>query len=67
MSVINTKTHLGGEMHFQDANKNFLPHKSRTTNVIDHDITTRRAGVELLKRIDVVQLREPPHVRLVRV
>jgi hypothetical protein len=37
-------------------NKFFLPHKPGTAAVIDHEITTRRAGAKLLKRVGVVQM-----------
>ena len=39
----------------QRKTKNFYPYP-RTTAVIDHRITTRRAGAESMKRVDVVQM-----------
>ena len=53
--------------------KTILPHKLGTTTVIDHGITTRRAGAELLKCTGVVQMVadsavvRPSYVRLVLV
>ena len=34
----------------------FYTHKPGTTTIIGHEFTTRRAGAELLKRVDVVQM-----------
>jgi len=58
---------------YRDVKQKISTHKLRTNAAIDHMITTRRAGTELLKRVGVVQMEAgsvvagSPHVRLVLV
>jgi hypothetical protein len=64
---------MGYEVGYASDKQKFPPHKTRKAAIIDHRITTRRAGAELLYRVKLVQsvasstVARPPHVRLVLV